>query len=45
MRNLGRVRYLFVVIRARLPLPDWPANELEVVWRLLGAGVVVGRGP
>jgi len=45
MRNLRRVRYLFVVIRERLPLPDWPADELSVVWRLLAEGVVVARGP
>lgn len=45
MRNLRRVRYLFVVIRERLPLPIWPADELEVVWRLLGEGAVVARGP
>jgi hypothetical protein len=45
MRNLRRVRYLFVVIRERLPLPDWPANELEVVCWLLSEGVVVARGP
>ncbi len=45
MRNLRRVRYLFVVIRERLPLPDWPTGELEVVWRLVGEGIIVARGP
>jgi hypothetical protein len=45
MRNLRRVRYLFVVVRERLPLPDWPVDELEVVWRLLGEGAIVARGP
>jgi hypothetical protein len=45
IRNLRRVRYLFVVLREGLPRPDWPANELAVVWRLLGEGVVVARGP
>jgi hypothetical protein len=45
MRNLRRVRYLFVIVRERLPLPGWPANELEVVWRLLADGVAVPRGP
>jgi hypothetical protein len=45
MRNLRRVRYLFVIVREGLPLPDWSPDELEVVWRLLAEGVVVTRGP
>jgi hypothetical protein len=45
IRNLRRVRYLFVVLRERLPLPDWSPSELEVVWRLLSEGVVVAQGP
>jgi hypothetical protein len=45
MRNLRRVRYLVVVLRERMPLPGWPLDELEVVLRLLGEGVVVVRGP
>jgi hypothetical protein len=35
VRNLRRVRYLFVLIREGLPLPQWPEPELELVWRLL----------
>jgi hypothetical protein len=45
MRNLRRVRYLFVVLRERLPFPDWPGDEFDVVVRLLGEGVTVARGP
>jgi hypothetical protein len=45
IRNLRRVRYLFVLIRQGLPLPQWPEAELELVWRLLADGVVVIRGP
>lgn len=44
IRNLRRARYLFVLIREGLPLPDWPAGELELVWRLLGQGIAI-RGP
>jgi hypothetical protein len=44
MRNLRRVRYLFVLIRQGLPLPLWPEAELELVWRLLNEGVSA-RGP
>jgi hypothetical protein len=45
MRNLRRVRYLFVVLREGLPLPQWSEADLELVWRLLADGVVVTRGP
>jgi hypothetical protein len=45
IRNLRRVRYLFVVLREGLPLPQWSEAELELVWRLLADGVVATRGP
>jgi hypothetical protein len=44
IRNLRRVRYLFVLIRQGLPLPQWPEAELELVWRLLAEGLAT-RGP
>jgi hypothetical protein len=44
IRNLRRVRYLFVLLREGLPLPHWPEAQLEVVWRLLAEGVAI-RGP
>jgi hypothetical protein len=44
IRNLRRVRYLFVLLREGLPLPQWPETELELVWRLLaGASQYVGH--
>lgn len=46
MRNLRRVRYLYVCIREGWPLPEWPADQLEVVWRLLaGASPVMPAAP
>jgi hypothetical protein len=45
IRNLRRVRYLFVVLRDGLPLPQWSEDQLELVWRLLANGVVATRGP
>jgi hypothetical protein len=45
IRNLRRVRYLFVVLREGLPLPQWSEADLELVWRLLADGVVATRGP
>jgi hypothetical protein len=45
IRNLRRVRYLFVILREGLPLPEWSQADLELVWRLLADGVVVTRGP
>jgi hypothetical protein len=45
IRNLRRVRYLFVVLREGLPLPQWSEADLELVWRLLASGVVATRGP
>jgi hypothetical protein len=45
IRNLRRVRYLFVVLRDDLPMPQWPKAELELVWRLLADGVIATRGP
>ena len=45
IRNLRRVRYLFVILRDGLPIPKWPEAELELVWRLLADGVVATRGP
>jgi len=44
IRNLRRVRYLFVLLREGLPLPQWPEAELELVWRLLAEGIAI-RGP
>jgi hypothetical protein len=44
IRNLRRARWLFVVVREALPLPDWPQDELERVWSLL-ADPVAARGP
>ena len=45
IRNLRRVRYLFVVLRQGLPLPQWSEADVELVCRLLGDGVVATRGP
>lgn len=46
MRNLRRARYLFVVVRDSLPLPDtWTNDELERVWRLLVGVEVAARAP
>lgn len=45
MRNLRRVRYLYVCIREGWQLPDWPADQLEVVWRLLVGSSVAPAGP
>jgi hypothetical protein len=45
MRNLRRVRYLYVCITLGLPLPEWPADQLEVVWRLMVGGEVSPSGP
>jgi hypothetical protein len=38
IRNLRRARYLYVLIRESLPLPEWTPTELEVVARLIGLG-------
>jgi hypothetical protein len=44
IRNLRRVRYVFVLLQKGLPLPEWPEVELELVWRLLAEGIAI-RGP
>jgi hypothetical protein len=45
MRNLRRARYLYVCIRASLPLPEWSSEELETVARLLGLVPPAARAP
>jgi hypothetical protein len=46
LRNLRRVRFLHICLSYGLPLPAWPEELLEVVWRLLTAGESVAvRGP
>lgn len=45
IRNLRRCRYLYVLIRDSLPLPEWSPDELEVVARLLGLSPELGRAP
>lgn len=45
MRNLRRVRFLYVCITLGLPLPEWPADHLEVVWRLLLGSSVMPAAP
>jgi hypothetical protein len=44
IRNLRRVRYLFVILRDGLPMPQWPEAEIELVWWLLAEGAP-RRGP
>ena len=45
MRNLRRARYLYVCVQLGLPLPEWPGEQLEVVWRLLVGAEVAPAGP
>jgi hypothetical protein len=45
MRNLRGVRYLYVCVRLGLPLPEWPDDRLEVVWRLFVGAEVAPAGP
>jgi len=45
MRNLRRVRYLYVCITLALPLPEWSTDQLEVVWRLMVGAAVSPAGP
>jgi hypothetical protein len=45
IRNLRRCRHLYVVIRDSLPLPEWSADELEVIARLIGLSPELGRAP
>lgn len=45
IRNLRRVRYLYVCIRQSLPLPEWSPAELELVWSLIAGVEVAALGP
>jgi hypothetical protein len=45
MRNLRRVRFLYVCLRLGLQLPEWGDDQLEVVWRLLIGAEVAPAGP
>jgi len=45
IRNLRRARYVYVLIRESLPLPEWSPAELEAVSRLLGLSPALGRAP
>lgn len=45
IRNLRRVRYLHVCVVRGLPLPEWPPDLLETIWRLLSDPTPVARAP
>jgi hypothetical protein len=45
IRNLRRVRHLWVVLTFGYVLPTWPTSELELVWSLLLGNEHVPRGP